>query len=109
MLFRFIWKIAANTLALFIAAYYLNGFIIGGGIVSILIGGVVLALIHVFIRPILKLISLPFLIITLGFFNIIINIVLLLIADNFLPQLSVTDFRSLFWGSIIISIANIVS
>lgn len=109
MLFRFVWKIAANSIALFAAAYYFSGFVISGGIVSILIGGIVLALIHVFIRPILRLISFPFLIITLGFFNIVINIVLLLIADYFLPQLSIMDFQGLFWGSIIISIANIVS
>ncbi len=109
MIFRFIWKIATNSLSLFIAAYYLSGFNINGGIISLLIGGVVLALINIVIRPILKLISFPFLILTLGFFNIVINIVLLLIADRLLPQLSITDFWSLFWGSIIISIANIIS
>lgn len=109
MMLRFIWKIAANSLALFVAAYYLNGFIVSGGIVSLLAGGIVLALIHIIIRPILRLLSFPFLILTLGFFNIVINVVLLLIADYFLPQLQIADFGSLFWGSIIVSIANIVS
>lgn len=109
MMFRFIWKIAANSLALFVAAYYLNGFIVSGGIVSLLIGGVVLALIHIIIRPILKLISFPFILLSLGLFNIVINIVLLLIADKLLPQLAIADLWSLFWGSIIISIANVVS
>ncbi|MBU6415329.1 phage holin family protein [Patescibacteria group bacterium] len=109
MVLRFVWKIAANSLALFVAAHYLNGFIIRGGILSLLVGGIVLALIHIIIRPILRLLSFPFLILTLGFFNIVINIALLLIADYLLPQLQITDFWSLFWGSIIVSIANIIS
>lgn len=106
---RFIWKIAANALALYAAAYYLDGFIVSGGIVSLLTGGIVLALIHVIIRPIIRLISFPFILLTLGLFNIVINIALLMIADYFLPQLQIIDFRSLFLGSVIVSIANIIS
>ena len=105
-LFKFLLKIALNAAALFAAGYLLAGFVIPPDIEYLLLGGLVLALINTFVRPILKLISFPFIIITFGLFYIVINIVLLLIADHFLAQLVIQDFWSLFWASIIIGLAN---
>jgi len=108
ILYKVVAKIAANIAALWIATAYVVGFALVGGPYSFVIGGAVLAAINLIVRPILKLISLPFLVLTLGAFYIIIFIVVLLIADAILPQLSISGFSALLWGALIIGVINTV-
>lgn len=105
---RVIVKIVANIAALWIATAYVTGFALVGGPYSLVVGGAVLAAINLIIRPILKFISLPFLLLTLGAFYIIIFIIVLLIADAILPQLSISGFSALLWGALIIGVINTV-
>lgn len=107
-LLRIIAKIAANIAGLWIAATFIAGFAFAGSIQNYLIGGVVLALVHLILRPVLKIISFPFLLITLGAFSIIIYIILLLVADYFLPQLTITGFLPLLWASLLFGVLNAV-
>lgn len=105
---RIIAKIAANIAALWVAATFVAGFSIAGGIPSLIIGGAFLAAINLIVRPILKFLSLPFLVLTLGAFYVIIFIILLLIADFFMPQLEIAGFSALLWASLIIGIVNTI-
>ncbi len=68
--------------------------------------GVVIGLINALIKPIIQLIALPVVFLTLGLFNIIINVGLLLLADKFLDQLIIKGFWPAFWGVVIFSIIN---
>ena len=77
-----------------------------GGWQAIVLGALVLALLHTFLRPILRLITAPIRWITLGLFNLVINMALLALADFLLPSLSVTGLPTLFWTSLIIAVAN---
>lgn len=108
ILTRVIVKISANIAALWIAASYVEGFILAGGIPSFIIGGTVLAGINLVVRPILKLVSLPFLVVTLGAFFIVIFIIILLIADFLLPQLTINGFAAILWGAMIIGLINTI-
>lgn len=103
---RFFVRILLNAGAVWIATQLLPGFQFPANIPLLFSAGVVLAVIFTIVRPILRVLSFPFLILTFGLFNIIINIILLLIADNFITQLTITDFWSLFWASVILGIAN---
>lgn len=108
VLARIITKIAANIAALWIAVTFVAGFTLAGGTQSLIIGGMFLAAINLVIRPILKFITLPLLVLTLGAFYIIIFIVLLLIADFFMPQLEISGFSALLWASLIIGVINTI-
>lgn len=101
-------KIVANIAALWIATTYVAGFTLIGGLSALVIGGVILAAINLIIRPILKFISLPLLVLTLGTFYIIIFIIVLMIADALIPQLSVSGFPALLWGALIIGVINTI-
>ena len=105
---RVITKIAANIAALWIAATYVVGFVLVGGPLAFVIGGVVLAGVNLILRPILKFVAFPFMILTLGAFYIIIFIVVLLVADYLLPALTVTGFAALLWGALIIGVINTI-
>lgn len=99
-------RIIANSAAILIATKYIPGFIFSGTPVDLFIAGAVIGLINSFIKPIIELISLPVVLLTLGLFNIIINVGLLLLADRFLDQLTINGFWPAFWGVIIISLVN---
>lgn len=61
----------------------------------------VLALLNFFVRPILGILGLPLTIITLGLFSLVINALIILIADYFLDSMLVDGF----WWAFIFSIA----
>ena len=105
-LLKFVIRIALNAAALYIAGYLLDGFILPGNLEYLILGGFVLALINTFLKPILKFISFPLILVTFGLFSVVINIIILLIADHFFTQLSIQDFWTLFLSSFIIGIAN---
>ena len=70
----------------------------------------VIALINVFIRPLVEFISLPVTFLTLGLFSFVINALLLMLAGFLTPGFEVEGFLSALWGSIVVSVfAGIVS
>lgn len=105
-LFKFVLKIVINGALLYGLNMYLSGFFVDTAYVSLLIGGLVLAFISTVIRPIVRLITAPIVWLTLGLFNLVINIGLLYAADVILPQLDIQSAWALFIASIIISLVN---
>ena|SRR3989344_5247578 len=104
---KFLIKVLLNGLGLYIAQAYLSGFTLQGGIKSILISAVLIALLWSLLRPILRLLATPLVWVTLGLFNIVINMALLWVADLLLPELSINGISTLLLLSIILAIANI--
>ena len=105
-LLKFVVKTVLNAIILYVLNKYLPGFTVYGDYVSFLIGGAVLAFISMVIRPIVRLITAPIVWLTLGLFNLVINMGLLFIADWILPQLEITGFTTLLIASIIIALVN---
>jgi len=105
---RFIIQILTNGLAIFLADYLVPGFIFEGDILTLAIAGLILGLINVFVRPILRLISTPLIVLSLGLFIIVINMTLLWLLEYFVPELTITGFWTYLWGSLIISAVNLV-
>ncbi len=73
---------------------------------------VVLGLVNVFIRPILKLLSCAFLVLTVGLFMLVINAFLLWLASWICQQIGIGFFVQFpwgaFWGSIIVSVVSFI-
>jgi len=105
---RFILQIITNGLAIFLAAYLVPGFAFEGDILTLAIAGLILGLINAFVKPILKLVSFPLLILSLGLFSLVINMALLWLLEYFVTELTITGLWSYFWGSLIISLVNLI-
>ncbi|HNU96889.1 MAG TPA: phage holin family protein [Candidatus Portnoybacteria bacterium] len=105
---KFILRIIANTVAIFVAVRLVEEITFTGDFIDYLIVGIVLALANTFIRPILKIISAPLIFITMGLFMIVINALILFAVDYFVEALTITGFMGYLWGTIIIAIANAV-
>ena len=67
---------------------------------------VVYGLINVTLGTLLKLLGLPFVIITLGVFLIIINTFLLWMTDQFLEDFEIEDLGTTFIAALLITIAD---
>lgn len=73
---------------------------------TLLIGGLLLALINMIVRPILMLLSLPFIIVTFGFFILVVSAFTLWLTAEIVPDLDLFGFWKTIGAVIIISIAN---
>src|SRR5438093_11651472 len=67
---------------------------------------IVLALLNAVVRPFLYLLSLPFIILTLGLFMVIINALLLQLVSFLVKGFLVEGFWPAFWGSVLISVVS---
>ena len=76
----------------------ISGF--GAALVVVLVMG----LVNVLIRPIVKLISLPLNVLTLGIFSLIINTLLFMLVAKFSPGFEISGFWSGFFGAIVLSV-----
>jgi putative membrane protein len=74
------------------------------GFSSAIIFAIVLGLLNLIVKPILNLFGLPLTIITLGLFALVINAVIILIADYFIDSMEVKGFWWAFIFSILLSI-----
>lgn len=77
------------------------------GFLNALIVAIVIAIINVFIKPILVLVTLPINILTLGLFTLIINAFLFNFAGVITPGFEVENFLSAFVGALLLSILSI--
>ncbi len=76
------------------------------GFGTAIIFAVVLALLNLFVKPILNLLGLPLTIITLGLFTLVINAAIILIADYFIDGMAVNGFWWAFIFSIALTVVN---
>jgi len=72
------------------------------------IAGLLLGLFNLLIKPIVRILTLPINILTLGLFNIVINAGMLWIVDLIIKELEIEGFWGYVWGTLVISIINIV-
>lgn len=80
------------TTALFLSSLLLSGLIIHGGVTTYVIGGIVLSLMMLLLKPILSILSFPLNMITFGFFSIVVNGIILFLLTIFVPQIAVHPF-----------------
>ncbi len=95
-----------NTLALFVAAWLLSGIDYGDSWWTLFFAGAVFTLVNAFIKPILTILSIPFIVITLGLFYFLLNILMLYITDWLVPQFEISTFWWAALGAIIMSLVN---
>ena len=100
-------------LALIAAAWVVPGIRVEGRAwVAYAVMAVVLGLANAVIRPLLKLLTCPLIILTLGLFVLVINAITLLLAARFTQALGVgfyvTSFAAAFWGALIVSLVTVV-
>jgi putative membrane protein len=101
----FVLRWLITTISVLVAAYVIQG--IGyEGWGALLGASLLLGIINAFVRPVLLLLSFPFIIVTMGLFIFVINALLLLLVSKLIPGFLVDGFWSAFFGAIVISLVS---
>jgi putative membrane protein len=95
-----------NVVALFVAAWVLSGISYGDQWWTLFIAAAVFTLVNAWVKPILAVLSIPFIVLTLGLFYFLINVFMLYLTDWVVPDFEIKTFWWAVLGSIIISIVN---
>ncbi len=112
---RFLIWVAVNALALAAATWLLEGITVTGGterhrVLTLLLVAVVFGLVNAIVRPIVTLLSLPFIILTLGLLVLVINAFMLLLTSWLSRQLGLGFHVDGFWtavlGAVVIMVAT---
>lgn len=102
---RFILNIIAVFVATFIGISFLH-LGVYTSLTAILLFAIVLTIINIVIRPIVKLISLPITCLTFGIFSLVINVLMVMLADKLIDGVYIHGFINSAILAIIIAICN---
>jgi putative membrane protein len=69
---------------------------------------IVLALLNAFVKPIITILTLPLTIITLGLFLLVINVIIILLADKFVSGIKIDGFLWAFIFGLLLSIVSAI-
>jgi putative membrane protein len=110
---KLIIRIIINAVAIWLTTLLLSGLSFTGSIVNLVIIGIVFGLINAIVRPIVKLLTLPINLATLGLFTLVINTVMLMLtvwlSDTLYLEGGIfKSFFTAFIGAIIISIISTI-
>ncbi len=95
-----------NVIALFVAAWLLAGISYGDQWWTLFIAAAVFTLINAWVKPVLAVLSIPFIVVTLGLFYFLINVLMLYLTDWIVPDFEIRTFWWAVLAAIIVSIVN---
>jgi putative membrane protein len=96
-----------SAMALMIVAHVVPGFYIRN-FTAALIAALVIGLVNATLGLVLKVLTFPFIILTLGLFWFVVNAVMLLVASAFVSGFKVHGFVPAFWGAIVLAVINMI-
>ncbi|REG88919.1 phage holin family protein [Winogradskyella sediminis] len=96
-------RLLLNALAVFILAHLLSGVTVDGYVGAIIVA-IVLAILNLLVKPILVILTLPATIFTLGLFLLVINALIILLADKLIDGFAVSSFWTALLFSVLLSI-----
>ena len=73
-----------------------------------IIFSIVLALLNAFVKPLVIILTLPLTIITLGLFLLVINVIMILLADKFVSGIKIDGFLWAFIFGLLLSIVSTI-
>ncbi|MBE0681859.1 MAG: phage holin family protein [Anaerolineales bacterium] len=108
---KFLIRWAINAVALYVAVLVVPGIDYIGEWTGILWLALIFGLLNALVRPLLKFLTCPLIILTLGLFTFVINTVLLMLTSNIGQSFGISFTVDGFWqallGSIVISLVSI--
>jgi len=112
---KFILRLLINAIALYLAVVIIPGIELGSNMVSLLWLALIFGVVNALFRPLLKLLTCPLIILTLGLFTLVINTFLFWLTSVIGSQwfglaLLISDpvWWNAFLGGLIVSIVSVI-
>lgn len=100
---NFILKLLLTALAVITLANFLPGVTVSSYTTAIVVAAVI-ALLNMFVKPLLVIFTLPVTILTLGLFLFVINAIVILLASNLVSGFAVNGFFTAMLFSVLLSL-----
>ncbi len=98
-------RLGVNAAALAVADALLAG-IRTDSVTWLLVTAVVFGVVNTVVRPVVKLLSLPLIVVTLGLFLVVVNAAMLLLADAVAAGFHVDGFGVALAGAVVVSVVS---
>ncbi|HVG68533.1 MAG TPA: phage holin family protein [Gaiellales bacterium] len=105
MLGRLIATMVVNAAAIWVAAAIFDG-ITYSSLTNLLLTGLVLGVVNFLVRPVVKILTLPITIVTLGLWLIVVNAAMLLLTSWLVSGFAVNGILTALGGAVVIGAVN---
>ena len=105
---RIVFFFLVNLTGLIIASYLIEGFSITSNFENLLILTGIFTAINILIKPIIKFIFTPFIVLTLGLFSLVINATILKLLDIWSENVNILGIQALIYATLIITVVNLI-
>jgi putative membrane protein len=96
-----------SAIALLIVSRIVPGFHVQG-LMPALIAALVIGLLNATVGLLLKIVTFPLTILTLGLFLLVVNGIMILVASHIVPGFIVYGFAPAFWGAVVLALLGMV-
>lgn len=104
---QFVLRAMIAALGLWLATEWVDGISIDAAS-TLLLAGLLLGIVNAFVRPLIVLLTLPFTVLTLGLFLLVVNAAMLGLVAALLDGMSIAGFGAAFWGALIVSFVSAI-
>ncbi|MFA6543549.1 MAG: phage holin family protein [Limisphaerales bacterium] len=105
----FLQRWIISTLSVLVASHIVPGINYDkDNVASLFVASLLFGILITFLRPLLFLLTLPLVVVSLGFFVLVINAGLLYLVGSIVKGFHVTGFWPAFWGALVISLVSLV-
>ena len=108
----FLIRLLVNAAALWVATRIVPGVTYSGGALPLLGVALVFGVVNAVISPVLKILTFPIIILTLGIFALVINGLMLMLTSGLSSALGlgfhVRGFWAAFWGALVVSLVSTI-
>jgi putative membrane protein len=103
---RILVRLLVVAVAVWVATRLVPGVHVSGGATSYAVVAVVFSLVNLLVKPLVSLLSLPFVLLTLGLFLLVVNAAMLGLTAALTDRLDVDGFGSAVLASLVISVVT---
>jgi putative membrane protein len=108
MIRDFAFRFVGNLAALWVASLIFDEFSYGDQFGVLLLAAVVFTIVNWFVKPVLSIVSIPFIIVTFGIAYFVINMLMLVLTDAVVGDFEVGGFWTVVGATIVVWFVNVV-
>ena len=101
------WAIDAAALA--VAAWIFSGISVGGSAGTLIVSALVYGILATFVKPVLKLLTFPLMLLTLGIMWFLVAMFILWLTDVIVSGLTINGFWTLVGGTIVVWLVGAIA
>lgn len=106
MLRRLLYSWIVNVAAIWVASVFVEGIDYSEDYWVLIVTGLVFGLVNFLVKPIVKLLALPLIVLTLGIALFFINLLMLYITSWLVPGFAIDSFMSGIWATVVVTAVN---